>query len=79
LQVEHPVTKVIHTFSFSKPKVGKPIKEDVAIGADTTLLPRECRESVSKRRLLCFYKADVPAATDLATDRIIPDEISVSK
>ncbi|KAK9824626.1 hypothetical protein WJX72_011831 [[Myrmecia] bisecta] len=44
LEIEHPVTKTRHRFWFESPVVGRPLKEDVAAGADARLFPRDCRE-----------------------------------
>ena len=50
LQIEHPITKQTHRVWFENPQIGRPLKEDVAAGADRRLFPRDCREGV---RPLC--------------------------
>lgn len=45
-QVEHPATRRTHRFWFENPVVGRPVNEDAPVGADTRLMPRDCREMV---------------------------------
>lgn len=49
MQVEHPLTGQIHRFWFENATVGRPVKEDAGSAIEQRLLPRECREAVSRQ------------------------------
>ena len=53
MQIEHPITKQTHRVWFENPQIGRPLKEDVAAGADRRLFPRDCREGVRLHCTVC--------------------------
>ncbi|MEW5309998.1 MAG: hypothetical protein WDW38_001834 [Sanguina aurantia] len=62
VEIIHPTTGQIHTFSFSTPQVARPVRDDTGGRADDVrLMPRDCREGGYTYRglLSCRFHAMV--------------------